>query len=83
MHAREDDISSLSNAFYLQQHLGGLVDMVVLDDSYHLVMIDRQRDIVISRSIQFIANVLERNARLKSLAQKREDVARQRALRDG
>jgi carboxylesterase len=83
LHAREDDISSLSNAFYLQEHLGGLVDMVVLDDSYHLVMIDRQRDIVVSRSIQFIANVLERKARLESLAQKREDVARQRALRDG
>lgn len=83
VHAREDDISSLSNAFYLQKHLGGLVDMVVLDDSYHLVMIDRQRDILVSRSIQFIANVLERDARLKSLAQKRQEVAERRRQRDG
>ena len=83
LHAREDDISSLSNAFYLQQHLGGLVDMVVLDDSYHLVMIDRQRDIVVSRSIQFIANVLSRNAHMARIAQKRQDVAEQRSARNG
>ena len=83
LHAREDDISSLSNAFYLQKHLGGLVDTVVLDDSYHLVMIDRQRDIVVSRSIQFIANVQARNAQQARIAQKRQDVADQRSARDG
>ena len=83
LHAREDDISSLSNAFYLQKHLGGLVDMVVLDDSYHLVMIDRQRDLVVSRSIQFIGNVLARQAHLARIAQKRQDVAEQRRARDG
>jgi len=83
LHAREDDISSLSNAFYLQQHLGGLVDMVVLDDSYHLVMIDRQRDIVVSRSVQFIGNVLARQAHLARIAQKKQDVADQRRARDG
>jgi len=57
VHAREDDISALSNAIYLQRRLGGLVECVVLDDSYHLVTVDRQRDVVIDRSGDFIAYV--------------------------
>jgi carboxylesterase len=57
VHAREDDISALSNAIYLQRRLGGLVECVVLDDSYHLVTVDRQRDVVVDRSADFIAYV--------------------------
>jgi carboxylesterase len=57
VHAREDDISALSNAIYLQRRLGGLVECVVLDDSYHLVTVDRQRDVVIDRSSDFIGYV--------------------------
>ena len=53
-HAREDDIASLKNTIYLQSNLGGLVDTLVLDDSYHLVTIDRQRDIVVDRAISFL-----------------------------
>lgn len=57
VHAREDDISALSNAIYLQRRLGGFVECVVLDDSYHLVTVDRQRDVVIDRSNDFIGYV--------------------------
>lgn len=58
IHAREDDIASLSNAFTLQKQMAGLVDVLVLDDSYHLVTIDRQRDLVIERSIRFIGEII-------------------------
>jgi carboxylesterase len=51
VHARNDDVAGLSNAIHIQRRLGGLVDTVVLDDSYHLVTIDRQRDVVIDRSL--------------------------------
>jgi carboxylesterase len=51
--AREDDLSSLSNAEYLQRHLGGIVDTLVLDDSYHIVTVDRQRDLLIESSVAF------------------------------
>ncbi|WP_353185461.1 alpha/beta hydrolase [Bosea sp. (in: a-proteobacteria)] len=51
VHAREDDVASLSNAFEIQRRLGGLVDAVILDDSYHLVTIDQQREIVVERSL--------------------------------
>lgn len=57
MHPREDDISDLSNTIYLQRRLGGLVECLVLDDSYHLITLDRQRDIVMNRTADFIAFV--------------------------
>ncbi len=53
VHAREDDISDLSNTIYLQRKLGGLVDTLVLDDSYHIVTIDKQRSLVVDRSAAF------------------------------
>jgi len=59
-HARTDDIASLKNATYLQTNLGGLVETLVLDDSYHLVTIDRQRDIVVERAISFVNFVAAR-----------------------
>ena len=57
VHAREDDVASLSNAFYIQRRLGGLVDAVILDDSYHLVTIDQQREIVVERSLVLAARL--------------------------
>jgi carboxylesterase len=60
VHPREDDISDLSNAIYLQRHLGGLADCLVLDDSYHIVTVDRQRDILIDRAANFIEFVEHR-----------------------
>lgn len=59
-HAREDDIASLKNTIYLQKNLGGIVETLVLDDSYHLVTIDRQRDIVIERALSFVRWVSEK-----------------------
>lgn len=58
LHPREDDYAALSNAFYIQRNLGGIVDLVVLDDSYHLVTIDRQRHIVVERTLTFIERMV-------------------------
>ena len=54
VHPREDDMASLKNAHYLQAHLGGLVDTLVLDDSYHMVTLDQQRHIVAERAASFV-----------------------------
>jgi len=59
VHAREDDISSLRNAFYLQRRLGGRVETVVLEDSYHLVTVDRQRAIATAAAIRFLAELAD------------------------
>lgn len=63
LHPREDDRSSIRNSFHLQKHLGGMVDMVVLDDCYHIVTVDRQRDIVVGRSVSFTTWLTERRER--------------------
>ena len=58
MHPREDDYADLNNAFYLQRNLKGMVDMVVLEDSYHIVTVDRQRHVVVEKAQQFVASVV-------------------------
>ncbi len=57
VHSREDDHADLSNTSYLQKKLGGSVDMVVLDDCYHMITLDKQRHIVAERSRAFIARL--------------------------
>jgi carboxylesterase len=57
LHPREDDYAHLSNAAYLQERLAGEVELVVLEDSYHLVTIDRQRNVVLDRTSGFVARV--------------------------
>jgi carboxylesterase len=52
-HPRHDDQSDLSNTMQLQRELGGLVDVVVLNDSYHMVTLDRQRALVVDRSVDY------------------------------
>ena len=62
VHPREDDMASLKNAQHLQSHLGGLVDTLVLDDSYHIVTLDQQRHIVADRTERFVDWVATREA---------------------
>jgi carboxylesterase len=52
-HPRDDDQSDLRNALRIQRGLGGVVETVVLDDSYHMVTLDRQRGLVADRTIRF------------------------------
>ena len=60
IHPREDDVSSLRNVYELQRNLGGLVDTLILDDSYHLITLDRQRGLVLERSLEFIERLAPR-----------------------
>lgn len=57
IHPREDDYAGMDNAFFLQKTLHGPIDMMVLDDSYHIITIDRQRDIVLQRTMEFVAGL--------------------------
>ena len=54
MHPRKDDRASLRNVYFLQKNLGGPTQTVVLDDSYHIVTIDRQRELVVQRRLDFL-----------------------------
>lgn len=59
LHPRKDDYAQLNNAFYLQKNMAGTVELVVLDDSYHLITIDRQRHIVVERTLSFAQRVMQ------------------------
>ena len=53
LHPRQDDRASLRNAHYLEWNLGGRVETVVLEDSYHVITLDRQRDVVLEKTLSF------------------------------
>jgi len=57
VHPRDDDRASLKNLYYLQDRLRGPTETVVLNDSYHLVTLDRQRQIVVARTVEFAARL--------------------------
>lgn len=67
IHPRQDDIADLDNATYLQRHLAGPVEMLVLEDSYHLITLDRQRHRVVERSVEFAHTLAKRVGALPSV----------------
>jgi carboxylesterase len=71
VHPRQDDRADLANSFWLQRHLGGRVDTVVLDDSYHVVTMDRQRDIVAERTVALAQSLEAASAQRQSSVLKR------------
>lgn len=57
VHAREDDYANLDNATYLQEKLASATELLILDDSYHMVTLDKQRHVVIENTRTFIERV--------------------------
>lgn len=57
IHPRHDDRASVRNALYLEKNLAGRVRTVVLDDSYHIITLDHQRDLVLERTQAFANSV--------------------------
>lgn len=58
IHAREDELTSLRSAHYLVEQIGaaeraGRARMVVLEDSYHMVCVDNDREIVAKNVLEF------------------------------
>jgi carboxylesterase len=74
-HPRFDDQSDISNSVLLQTKLVGLAELVVLDDSYHMVTLDRQRMEVADRSASFCAWVCQEHERPQQMLPFRKDGA--------
>ncbi len=54
LHSREDDLTSLKNPGYVQEKIGSkFVRKIILDDSYHMMTIDNQKDRVAEETIRF------------------------------
>jgi carboxylesterase len=66
VHAREDDMSDPKNATRLQAALGGPTSVYLLDDCYHMVHVDRQRDLVADLTAQHFAGVTAAEAPRKA-----------------
>lgn len=61
LHPRDDDMADLGNAIEVQRKLRGPTETIVLDDSYHLVTLDRQRQIVVDQSLEFATRIANRS----------------------
>jgi carboxylesterase len=69
LHPRDDDMAGIDNAHFLQRKLKARVEMTVLEDSYHMITVDRQRQTVVDRSAQFIALLKAERASLAAKAE--------------
>ncbi|MDX2203530.1 MAG: alpha/beta fold hydrolase [Hyphomicrobiaceae bacterium] len=58
LHPREDDLADINNRWYLQRAMKGMVELVALNDSYHNVTIDKQRQVVVDRVKAFVAGLV-------------------------
>jgi carboxylesterase len=76
LHPREDDHADINNSEYLQRSLGGRVELVVLDDSYHIITIDRQRQVVVDRTVAFMSQVVAEIEAAKPAMRERGKAAR-------
>lgn len=63
IHSREDDLTSSRSANWLQTHLGKeRSDVVLLQNSYHMVCIDNDREFVGRTVLEFLERIEQGNA---------------------
>jgi carboxylesterase len=59
VHARQDELTSLRSANFLVEKIGGgRARMVVLEDSYHMICVDNDREIVAKNVLEFLGAAL-------------------------
>lgn len=55
LHAREDDMTSLRNAQIMYDKIGSRdKSLVILEDSYHMITIDKEKDKVAAETVKFL-----------------------------
>lgn len=69
LHAKDDDVTSMKNAEYVERHIGGPVRKVLLDDCYHMITVDRQRHDVARESIGFFRSLSSQGVAVKNAAE--------------
>ncbi|MHB8447705.1 MAG: alpha/beta hydrolase [Rudaea sp.] len=53
VHAKDDDVASLRNVRSVVRGVSGPVETVLLENSYHMITVDQERDLVIERTTRF------------------------------
>ena len=63
IHATEDDVSSVRSPDFVEKHIGAShVEQLRLDNSYHMITVDNEKEIVAQRSISFFRDALRRQS---------------------
>lgn len=57
IHAKDDDVASLNNVRTVVRGVSGPVETVLLENSYHMITVDQERDLVIQRTSRFFNEV--------------------------
>lgn len=63
VHSSDDDVASLSNVEEIERHVRAPIEKVLLDQSYHMVTLDQQRDVLIRRSADFFDRIASASAK--------------------
>lgn len=58
IHARNDDIAHLRNSVYVRKHLGGVSELLLLDNSYHMITVDQERNTVCDATAVYFHTLL-------------------------
>lgn len=64
LHARDDDMSHPRNAYRLQRALGGPTRLLLLEDSFHMIHVDQERDRVAAATAAFFGNATPQGSEL-------------------
>ncbi|GAA0888165.1 alpha/beta hydrolase [Rhodanobacter soli] len=60
-HASDDDVASLKNAQLVMREVSAPTELLLLDDSYHMITIDKERRTLIDRSAAFFDGIVASN----------------------
>ncbi len=64
IHAKEDDVASLKSAEFVLENIGSNdVDFVLLRDSYHIVTLDNEKELVANETIRFFCYRIGKTAK--------------------
>ena len=79
VHAVDDDVASLKNVRMVVRGVRGPVETVLLENSYHMITVDQERDKVIERSTRFFNHVA--NTQFRAHARTGAGRCRRRVMR--
>jgi len=62
-HATEDDIAHVRNAYLVADRVDAPVELLLLQDSYHMITLDRERRLLADRLAEFFARLAQQKPR--------------------
>lgn len=80
IHAKEDDVASLKSAEFVLENIGSDdVHFVLLHDSYHIVTLDNEKELVADETIRFFCDRIRKTAKAPMAGRTPREVANKSA----